>query len=227
MTDVPRHTLACPHCGAPLPPSSLHGPATCAFCGITSEPATPGAGSSPTSGQAGALPATALSCPRCKAPLFAGDAGGAILQGCGLCGGIWLDNDSARKALSNATEEAAALAARASSRASSDVSVAAPVACPVCARGLVRRKATRHEVLIDVCNEHGTWFDRYELGLVLDAARPTATQPVAYTGPTPDFHAGANPEAREFASVFATGAAALASGLAMVALPEKDPREGG
>src|SRR5262249_51902570 len=80
-----------------------------------------------------------------------------------------------------------------------------PVHCPVCSRMLQRASVTRAAVTIDLCAEHGTWFDRYELGLVLDAVHPRTAPPVEYHGATPDFHEGANPELREFGTVVAQG----------------------
>jgi Zn-finger nucleic acid-binding protein len=141
-------------------------------------------------------------------------------------GGIWLDNESARKALSSpgAGAQTEALARRASSRTSLDADAFQPIACPVCGVGLRRIVVSREEVRLDVCAEHGTWFDRYELGLVLQASRSPAPPPATgYHGPTPDFRAGANPELSQLGSIFATGAGALAgaAALALASVPDR------
>jgi Zn-finger nucleic acid-binding protein len=200
-----RRTLRCPHCGAPLPPESLRGPATCAFCGITSAPADDPA----------TIEAAHLDCPRCATALFEGKSGDVTLLGCGRCGGIWLDNESARSALAKADEGVAQLAQLASVNAQVNVSVMPPVACPVCKRGLQRIQEPKSEARIDVCGEHGTWFDRYELGLVLQAAHQRAAAPTTYGGATPDFREGANTEVRDFLTIFATGTGAILAGAVM------------
>jgi len=165
------------------------------------------------------MEASELGCPRCGCALFEGRAGAVALMGCGRCVGIWLDNDSAQSALATADEGVAQMASRASTNALVEVNLAAPVGCPVCKRVLQRVTEPKSEVRVDVCGAHGTWFDRYELGLVLQAAHPRRSPPTSYGGATPHFREGANPEIREAASVFATGAVSLAA-IAGLALSE-------
>lgn len=213
MSEAPLRALCCPNCGAPMPLESLHTGATCAFCGVSSAPDP--AAAAPASAAARTMTASGLACPRCGGPLFDGQAGRATLHGCGRCGGVWLDNTSAQAALTAEGAAVAELARRASARAAFDADRAPPIDCPVCGRGLQRLQATKEMVWIDACSEHGTWFDRYELGLVLDASRPPPAQAAhQYTGPPPDFREGANPELKQVASIFATGTVALLAGLA-------------
>jgi Zn-finger nucleic acid-binding protein len=163
-----------------------------------------------------------LACPRCLVAMHEGRAAGVVLRGCGVCGGIWMDNDSAEKALSASLSPAKALAARATANALTDVPTAAPIACPVCSRQLFRTLDPLARVALDLCSEHGTWFDRYELGVVLAARdiRPAAVLPAPrsvqrsvpgqYHGEIPDFRAGANLD-WEAASLVAGAAITLLS----------------
>jgi Zn-finger nucleic acid-binding protein len=54
-----------------------------------------------------------------------------------------------------------------------EVDTNAPAACPVCGATMLRAPSPGTPVVIDVCAEHGTWFDHGELVLVV---RALATQ---------------------------------------------------
>ena len=137
-----------------------------------------------------------LACPRCASPLFEGRASDVVLLGCGECAGIWLDNTSARLALKTLDRRINELAARATAHALKSPARNIIVKCPACQKAMerTRTKAGVVEVDLDICAEHGTWFDRGELGLVLDGLRvvqaplPLAT-PLA-PSEIPDFKAG-------------------------------------
>lgn len=173
---------ACPHCGAPLP-GEADEKATCRFCGVTSVAV-------PTRAPVTAAVANGPPCPRCAAAMFEGKAGAATLLGCGLCGGIWLDNDSAKRVLATRDAGVAELAARADARANRAATwPAIAAACPSCRAPLAKTVDPRSQVELDLCALHGTFFDRYELGLVLRAWRQTPAQLARPTGPMtiPDF----------------------------------------
>ena len=178
-----RVVLSCPHCGAPF--TGAHDePTTCRFCGVTSVPAAPSPAVEPSSHDG-------PPCPRCTAPLFEGSAGGATLLGCGRCGGVWLDNASAQRVLAARDGAIVELAARADARANAVAAVRVEeAACPVCRRALVTTTDPGSRVELDVCATHGTFFDRYELGLVMRAwgRSPSSLAPVR-SRPTaaPDF----------------------------------------
>lgn len=206
MSDAPRRTLRCPHCGAPLPPESLRQTVTCAFCSTVSTPASVAASAARGLVASESIAAAAARCPRCGLPLFEGSANGIAMLGCGRCGGIWLDNASAQRAVQTMDRAVVALADQVSNRAAFDVDVGAAIACPACQRPLARTRSPQSGIWIDVCGEHGTWFDRYELGLVFDALQPKAPpRPTAYDGPTPDFREGANPEIKELGKLLGYG----------------------
>ncbi len=165
-----RRALLCPNCGAPLPPGAAHETVTCAFCGIASALA----------------PLTALAersdlvCPRCETKLFSGTAHDIVMLGCGLCGGIWLDNESARRVTAHFDQAVIELAGRASMNATARPDVRAPVACAVCRNPMTRTIATSANVEIDLRQAHGTWFYAGELAMALAALQaPVPTQMAA------------------------------------------------
>jgi Zn-finger nucleic acid-binding protein len=109
-------------------------------------------------------------CPRCKASLFEGQAHGVKLLGCGVCGGVFLDNDGSARIVAAPDEEIAQLAERAEARAiAPDVDTRpAALACPVCGKAMRKVRAPA-SVELDICAAHGTWFDRSELVRVMRA----------------------------------------------------------
>ena len=113
--------------------------------------------------------ASPLACPRCRVLLVLGHAGGTLLWGCGTCGGIWLDNATAGRITSAMPPDALALADSAAGHARHQPDVHAAIACPECARPLSRRHVGAARVDIDVCEAHGTWFDKHELRHVAQA----------------------------------------------------------
>jgi Zn-finger nucleic acid-binding protein len=107
---------------------------------------------------------TSLRCPRCSKPLFEGRTSMSTLLGCGGCGGMWLDNAGTRRLLGLVDAEMVALADRVSNAgkvAPARVDDSKPLRCPVGGEELWR--AMVGDVTVDVCADHGTWFDRNEL----------------------------------------------------------------
>jgi Zn-finger nucleic acid-binding protein len=145
-------------------------------------------------------PATPSSgiCPRCDRPLFEADAQGVVLLGCGMCGGIWLDNTSAQRVVTTLDTQVVELANRASAHASATPERLPAGRCAVCQCIMGRTRVTRLLVEVDVCPEHGTWFDRGELATILSALRsqprPRTAAPAVDTplspNEIPDFRAG-------------------------------------
>jgi Zn-finger nucleic acid-binding protein len=191
--------LECPKCGAPIPPTS--GTATCGFCGtaVVIEPEAP-----PAAAPAGRAPAgdgaTKLPCPRCDVALFETRVGDFLLDGCGVCGGIWIDNACSRALTKHPVPKVVAMADRAERHATEQVDVLPEVVCPQCGATMQRVREPRSGVDLDVCKAHGTWFDARELQRVSRAYsfRPPRAPPVpAQRGapePIPDFRAGSHGE---------------------------------
>ena len=188
--------LKCPNCGAAAAPADVRcgychvqlqtvacasclgmifaGAAHCSHCGArTFEAASPPAADG------------THRCPRCPAVLAVTAVGNAFLEECGRCGGIWVDARSFDEICRSRAQQAAWVGAG-SPLAAPSLGVATPgqtvqyIPCPACAQLMNRMNFARHSgVIVDVCKQHGTWFDRDELRQIvafiadggLDAAR--------------------------------------------------------
>lgn len=101
-------------------------------------------------------------CPVCAIPLFAAEKDGYRIDACGQCGGSWMMHGDVRKMIDTSNKTPIELA-----RMADSAGVAAPASpsaareCPECKLPLVTENLAG--VDIDVCDEHGTWFDRHEL----------------------------------------------------------------
>jgi len=97
------------------------------------------------------------------------------LDGCGSCGGIWVDNDGSRRIVQSLDTAVANLALRASEHATARPDTSrAGLPCPSCAQPLRRVRISRAEVDVDICDAHGTWFDRDELTSVAGTYAPSS-----------------------------------------------------
>ena len=103
----------------------------------------------------------ALRCPRCGIALTGSDH--SQLSVCRRCGGLWVAFGA------DLTARAAAISAEASAQAKVRPADSPSVICSFC-----RVQTTRHTqdgINIDVCTQHGVWFDRDELGRWLENAQ--------------------------------------------------------
>lgn len=179
----------CEHCGAPLE-RDFTSQATCEFCGRVNAPLqrevevpVPVQVVQKVVQVVGGVPAAEdkeLRCPHCRKRLVSVIAKEVELAGCGGCGGIWIDNASARQVLERPESIFAELARRAGDNARNRGVRGQSPGCPVCTAVLDR--AVMKGIELDVCDEHGTWFDPFELGVLVDALNGKARDP--------DFHPG-------------------------------------
>lgn len=107
-------------------------------------------------------------CPQCAVPLFAARKEGYRIDACGTCGGAWLDHETSRRALEERDLTPAQLSDEAAKR-SGRVTQRAGRKCPVCTDPLREELVPDAEVVIDVCDAHGAWFDPREMRLVIQA----------------------------------------------------------
>ena len=103
------------------------------------------------------------------------------MHACGRCGGVWLDNENCRIALSGLSPMAKEMLSRVTTSATSEVDKTAMISCPTCGKPLDR--ADRLGVTVDLCGPHGTWFDRTELYRLVEAMVPPAPPPPVFAGP--------------------------------------------
>jgi Zn-finger nucleic acid-binding protein len=116
---------------------------------------------------------TRIKCPRCGQPTFAQLEGAVEGDICPGCGGLWLGPGLARQ-LSDPHG-----LARAIRRLADDAASRAPfgggignlrVRCPRCNAAMQRFAHPRSGVVVDICAEHGTWFDRGEVQRLVEHA---------------------------------------------------------
>ena len=146
-------TVACPACFALAPLSASH----CPGCGAALRPCqgTPSAGGP---------------CPACTKPLTATRVGDLDVQECPACGGLWLDRAVFEQLGASRERQGAVLGALTAPTAPPLLSleVVQYRPCPACRQRMNRvNYGRRSGVVLDVCKEHGLWFDRDELRRVL------------------------------------------------------------
>ncbi len=117
------------------------------------------------------------SCPRCRRGLGIAAIGSAILEECGACGGVWVDAQSFQM-ICQSREQQAAYVGAGSPVAPPSLGHAVEhesvqyVKCPACGQLMNRMNFARHSgVIVDVCKQHGTWFDRDELRRIIEFIR--------------------------------------------------------
>jgi Zn-finger nucleic acid-binding protein len=103
-------------------------------------------------------------CPACGATLTKADARYTVLT-CSTCGGVWTDKEATERVANVVDRELIEIAQGAAKSCDGEPANIAPTderACPICRKALIPIRHVR--VAIEVCREHGTWFDRDELG---------------------------------------------------------------
>ncbi|MBI2390392.1 MAG: zf-TFIIB domain-containing protein [Deltaproteobacteria bacterium] len=126
-----------------------------------------------------------MDCPRCRTPLTLQQAPRLAMHCCFSCGGLFLDGDASRRVVDSVDPSAIAAADQVARSAQRPVPTEATAPCPACARPLDRMPIPAAGVTVDVCREHGVWFDRDELQRVVRAVAPERTTPVPMAPATP------------------------------------------
>jgi Zn-finger nucleic acid-binding protein len=108
--------------------------------------------------------------------------GGSPLERCGRCEGMWVDRETLEKIYEDRDQNAAIkqiTAPRlmavnqdkpvdATSRSKNTITTQGYIGCPVCKSLMNRHNFGRYSgVVVDICREHGTWFDADELTRIL------------------------------------------------------------
>ena len=171
MSD--RRELRCPGCGAPLTAAAAKSVVVCGQCGTASEPAPKGPEKIVQTFVVERVvvrdrETNVVLCPRCNVGLFAVTSNEIFVHGCGVCGGIWLDNAGSLAITKHADPQLAVLAARADRNAVTHHGTShQKLDCPACNRQMERVHTGLAE--LDICRTHGTWFDSGELRRVMMA----------------------------------------------------------
>jgi Zn-finger nucleic acid-binding protein len=171
MCGAPAATDAvlCDHCGARLAtvacPSCFglifQGARFCSHCGARVE-------------RTEAAADTSRQCPHCRTPLDAVTVGGTSLLECAKCEGLWVDKDTLQQICADREKQAAVLGLPGSQPAPEPEHLEAIhyVPCPICHK-LMNRVNFAHcsHVIVNVCMQDGTWFDKDELRKVVEFIR--------------------------------------------------------
>ncbi|KYF79365.1 hypothetical protein BE11_42875 [Sorangium cellulosum] len=109
----------------------------------------------------------ALRCSDCDEPFSAFHAATGLLRDCGRCGGQLVDHALLRDLLER--RESYGRSAPRPPRRPEHVDVRVRyVRCPACRQPMNRKNfAGKSGIIVDICREHGTWFDRGELPQLL------------------------------------------------------------
>lgn len=179
MNSKEAGVLRCPGCGAPAG-ADLHG---CTHCGARlATVACPscfgmvfrGTAHCPHCGaradRAPQAVAADLPCPHCRGELAAVRVGETAVHECGGCGGLWLSNAAFDALCADRERQASVLAfrGRAAAVAPADTRIRYR-SCPSCGTLMHRLNFQRVSgVIVDVCRQHGTWFDADELRRIVE-----------------------------------------------------------
>ncbi len=120
-----------------------------------------------------------MNCPRCRTPLNPQQVSNLVMNCCYQCGGLFLDGAASKRVVDAVDPQAIAAAHQVSQHAKGPVATDAAAPCPVCEKPTDRMPIPAASVTVDVCREHGVWFDRDELQRVVQAvgAQPAAPPP--------------------------------------------------
>lgn len=104
-------------------------------------------------------------CPACGGGLSQQQNVPWVVLTCNTCGGVWTDKDATERVATNVDRELMDIASGAAKKCSGEHQAVSPTdkrSCPICGQALIPIRHAR--VAIEICREHGTWFDRDELG---------------------------------------------------------------
>jgi Zn-finger nucleic acid-binding protein len=147
-------TVACPKCFGMMFAGSRH----CPHCGAE-------ASRGPVD------EATGLACPDCEVSLATVHLGQTPINECGRCCGIWLETQTFDRICTDSERQTAVLG----KPIAQEIDVKREwryVPCPRCRRLMQRVNfAGQSGVIIDICREHGAWFEREELRKIVEFIR--------------------------------------------------------
>jgi Zn-finger nucleic acid-binding protein len=176
--------LHCPSCGAAAPPDVRQCPycaaalarIACASCFGTlfvGQRFCPHCGVE--SAQRRQMDSSPLACPRCRpdrgTQMTPIELDGVHLDECLDCGGAWIEHGTFERICTDAQAQTTAMRLLAPTRSRFE-NVIAYLKCPLCDHQMARRNyATRSGIIVDVCPEHGLWFDHDELRRIVEFIR--------------------------------------------------------
>ena len=150
-------TVACPECFAMMFLGSKH----CPHCGAAAA-------------REAEVVSAGRNCPRCETEMGIAKVGDTKVLECASCLGLWLTTSAFQKICADREQDVAILGS--ASLATVDRSVpetkVSYIPCPECSQLMNRANFARCSgVIIDLCKQHGTWFDRDELSRIVSFIR--------------------------------------------------------
>jgi Zn-finger nucleic acid-binding protein len=152
-------TMACPSCFGLMFIGSRH----CSHCGAKT--VQPEIKAEENSGD----------CPRCKIKLQSLQINEIVLRECQKCVGLWADVETFENVCANNENQAAVLGLISTHQQTAQNKMPAKISyvpCPECRQLMNRNNFARSSgVIIDVCKQHGIWFDAEELPKIIEFIR--------------------------------------------------------
>jgi Zn-finger nucleic acid-binding protein len=112
--------------------------------------------------------APAPRCPRCNGSLGEAPLGDVMALGCGACGGVFLDRATTQLLGDPTSDGRHRRLAFPRGEAPPPEAEVRYLMCPTCQQRMNRQAFLGGSgVVVDVCKDHGVWFDRGELGAVV------------------------------------------------------------
>lgn len=147
-------TMACPKCFGLM----FVGAKFCDHCGAIAAPVEVSLGETPGD------------CPRCRIPLEANTIGETNLRTCTKCNGVWLGINVFETICADRESQAAVLLFldKSTLRGNEPLTKINYVPCPDCGELMNRNNFARASgVIVDICKQHGVWFDADELPSII------------------------------------------------------------
>ena len=109
-------------------------------------------------------------CPRCQSRLERFEISETTLRGCSKCDGLWLDASTFQAICIDRERQAAVLGfATKRTHSAEPLTKINYVPCPDCGELMNRNNfAKASGVIVDICRDHGVWFDTDELPAIVD-----------------------------------------------------------
>jgi Zn-finger nucleic acid-binding protein len=113
-----------------------------------------------------------LKCPGCQNAMLRGTLRDLLLHECSKCYGIWLDTVTFERICRDTESQAAVLGSAQPQSVTNAMDPVRYLRCPQCQELMNRVNFAHHSgVVVDVCHQHGTWFDRNELHRIVQFIR--------------------------------------------------------
>lgn len=108
-------------------------------------------------------------CPRCRGALEKLEIGETALLGCGKCDGLWIAPTTFEDICADAEKRSAVLGFfEKREKRPPTLTKVNYVPCPTCSQLMNRSNFARSSgVIIDICKQHGVWFDADELPTIV------------------------------------------------------------